>query len=466
MEVFPGPPGHWLFGNVLQLKDGSELEVEMKWSRKYGNAFSIQLGPFDSYVSLHHPDYAKMLVSSSEPKEELTYTFIEDLIGKGLLTLMGEKWAQHRRMVTPGFHYDILKSYIKLTSECAHIMLDKWASHSNTDQAFEMSQHTRLMALDNILRCAFSYKTNCQIEGEENAYTKAIYELTDIINLRIRTFPYHNKLIFDLSPHGFKLRKNRSVIISHTDEVIRKRTEALKEEKEMERVRGKRQLDFLDILLLSRNDSQPCLSDADIRSEVESFMFAGHDTAATALVYTMYCLACNPEHQKKCRDEVMQVLDGKDSFDWEDLSKIPYTTMCIKESIRLYPPVPEIARTLTKPMTFCDGRTLPAGSYVGANVYGIHRNPDVWENPDVFDPLRFLPENVSKRSVYAFLPFSAGPRNCLGQTFAMNELKVVTALTLKRYELIEDPALKPRIAPKLVLKSLNGVHMKIRLIES
>lgn len=114
--------------------------------------------------------------------------------------------------------------------------------------------------------------------SEENAYTKAIYELTDIINLRIRTFPYHNKLIFDLSPHGFKLRKNRSVIISHTgeiqdaetlqdsitmlqqlsmilrfkDEVIRKRTEALKEEKEMERVRGKRQLDFLDILLLSR----------------------------------------------------------------------------------------------------------------------------------------------------------------------------------------------------------------------
>lgn len=117
--------------------------------------------------------------------------------------------------------------------------------------------------------------------SEKNTYTKAMYELTDVINLRIRTFPYHNKLIFNLSPHGFKLRKNRSVIFSHTgeiqdaetlqdaaysitmlqqlsmilrfeDEVIRKRTEALKEEKEMERVRGKRQLDFLDILLLSR----------------------------------------------------------------------------------------------------------------------------------------------------------------------------------------------------------------------
>lgn len=120
-------------------------------------------------------------------------------------------------------------------------------------------------------------------------------------------------------------------------------------------------------------------------------MFAGHDTTASALAFTMYCLACNPEHQKKCRDEVMQVLDSKDSLDWcveivslnfwhspicvcfdfcfvffqrEDLSKIPYTTMCIKESLRLYPPVPEIARTLTKPMTFCDGRSLPAGLFL------------------------------------------------------------------------------------------------------
>ncbi|CAF94625.1 unnamed protein product, partial [Tetraodon nigroviridis] len=150
----------------------------------------------------------------------------------------------------------------------------------------------------------------------------------------------------------------------------------------------------------------------------------------------------------------------------EDLSKIPYTTMCIKESLRLHPPVPGISRKTTKPITFFDGRTLPAGTRIGTSVFGIHRNATVWENPTVFDPLRFLPENASKRSPHAFVPFAAGPRfvnrTALGQTFAMNEIKVVIAMTLKKYELMEEPTMKPKIIPRVVLRSLNGIHIRIK----
>uniref|UniRef100_A0A667Z341 Cytochrome P450, family 4, subfamily T, polypeptide 8 n=1 Tax=Myripristis murdjan TaxID=586833 RepID=A0A667Z341_9TELE len=182
-------------------------------------------------------------------------------------------------------------------------------------------------------------------------------------------------------------------------------------------------------------------------------MFEGHDTTASGISFILYCLACNPEHQQMCRDEIT-----------EDLSKIPYTTMCIKESLRLYPPVPGIARKITKPLTFFDGRTAAAGhcSLVGTSVYGIHRNATVWENPNVFDPLRFLPENVSSRSPHAFVPFSAGPRNCIGQTFAMNEMKVVIALTLRRYQLIEDPDRKGLGADSkpVVLNLESGGHQR------
>ncbi|XP_070767693.1 cytochrome P450 4T8 [Enoplosus armatus] len=465
-EVFPGPPGHWLFGHVLEFKqDGEDLDKIVKWGQQYPYAFPMWFGPFVCFLNIHHPDYVKTILASTEPKDDIAYRFIESWIGDGLLVSKGQKWFRHRRLLTPGFHYDVLKPYVKLMSDSTKTMLDKWESYANTNESFELFEHVSLMTLDSILKCAFSYNSNCQTESGTNGYIKAVYELSHLINLRFRTFPYHNDLIFYLSPHGYRYRKACRVTHSHTEEVIRKRKEALKEEKELDRIQAKRNLDFLDILLFARDEKQQGLSDEDIRAEVDTFMFEGHDTTASGISFILYCLACHPEHQKICRDEIIQALDGKDTMEWEDLSKIPYTTMCIKESLRLYPPVPGMSRKTTKPMTFFDGRTLPAGFNVGTSVYGIHRNAAVWENPDVFDPLRFQPENASRRSPHAFVPFSAGPRNCIGQNFAMNELKVATALTLKRYQLTEDPTWKPKIIPRLVLRSLNGIHIKIKPVD-
>ncbi|XP_022619945.1 cytochrome P450 4B1 [Seriola dumerili] len=466
IEAFPGPPGHWLFGHVLQFKqDGKDFEKIVNWGQEYPYAFPLWFGPFVCFLNIHHPDYVKTILTSTEPKDDLAYRFIESWIGDGLLVSKGQKWFRHRRLLTPGFHYDVLKAYVKLMSDSAKTMLDKWESYATTNESFELFEHVSLMTLDSILKCAFSYSSNCQTESGTNTYIKAVYELSDLINLRFRTFPYHNDLIFYLSPHGFRYRKVCRVAHSHTEEVIRKRKEALKQEKELDNIPAKRNLDFLDILLFARDEKQQGLSDEDLRAEVDTFMFEGHDTTASGISFILYCLSCHPEHQKICRDEIIEALHGKDTMEWEDLNKIPYTTMCIKESLRLYPPVPGMSRKLTKPMTFFDGRTVPEGCHVGTTVFGIHRNAAVWENPDVFDPLRFLPENVSKRSPHAFVPFSAGPRNCIGQNFAMNEMKVVIALTLKRYHLIEDPAWKPKIIPRLVLRSLNGIHIKIKPVE-
>ncbi|XP_005796001.1 cytochrome P450 4B1-like [Xiphophorus maculatus] len=465
-DAFPGPPAHLLFGNVLEFKqDGTDFFKLLKWAESYPYAFPMWFGPSICVLNIHHPDYIKTILASTEPKDKFAYEFIESWIGNGLLVSEGQKWFRHRRLLTPGFHYDVLKPYVKLMSDSAKTMLDKWERYANSKETLELFEHVSLMTLDSILKCAFSCNSNCQTEGGTNAYIKAVYELTNLINLRMRMFPYHSDLIFHLSPHGFRYRKAYKVAYSHTDEVIKRRKEALKEETELGRIQAKRYLDFLDILLFARDENQQGLSDEDLQAEVDTFMFEGHDTTASGISFILYCLACHPEHQKLCRDEICEALQDKDTMEWEDLNKIPYTTMCIKESLRLYPPVPGISRQITKPITFFDGRTLPAGSHIGVSMFATHRNPTVWENPHVFDPLRFLPENVSKRSPHAFVPFSAGPRNCIGQTFAMNELKVVTALTLKRYELIEDPNIKPKMIPRLVLRSLNGIHIKIKPVE-
>ncbi|KAI4894341.1 hypothetical protein NFI96_009829 [Prochilodus magdalenae] len=462
-EQFPGPPAHWLFGNVNDfLQDGTDLDKITKWGEKYPYAFPLWFGPAISILNIHHPAYVKTILASTEPKDDFAYRFLTSWIGEGLLVSAGQRWFRHRRLLTPGFHYDILKPYVKLMADSAKIMLDKWETYAKTKESFELFQHVSLMTLDSIMKCAFSCDSNCQTESGTNTYIKAVYELCDLVNFRFRMFPYHSDIIFYLSPHGYRYRRACRIAHSHTEEVIRKRKEALANEKEQDLTQKKKYFDFLDILLHARDEKQQGLSDEDMRAEVDTFMFEGHDTTACGLAWIMYTLANNPEHQEKCRKEIQQVLKGKDTIDWEDLNKIPYTTMCIKESLRLHPPVPGMARMLTKPMTFFDGRTLPEGT----SVYGIHRNALVWENPHVFDPLRFLPENTAKRSPHAFVPFSAGPRNCIGQNFAMNEMKVVVALTLKKYILIKDPDHTPKMIPRLVLRSINGINLKIRFVEN
>uniref|UniRef100_A0A667YKA1 aromatase n=1 Tax=Myripristis murdjan TaxID=586833 RepID=A0A667YKA1_9TELE len=452
LEAFPGPPAHWLFGHVQEvIKSRTPIKkqccnVTRYKYFQYPFAFQIWFGPFVSFLNIHHPDYVKTLLSTTG-----VY---------GLLVSSGQKWFRNRRLLTPGFHYDILKPYVKLMSDSAKTMLDKWESYAQTSESFELFEHVSLMTLDSIMKCAFSLNSafNVRLSSHfsgTNAYIKAVYDLSFLINLRFRVIPYHNNIIFHLSPHGFRFRKAVKVAHHHTEEVIRKRREELKKETELDRIQAKRNLDFLDILLCARDENQHSLSDEDIRAEVDTFMFEGHDTTASGISFILYCLACNPEHQQMCRDEITYALEGKDTIDWEDLSKIPYTTMCIKESLRLYPPVPGIARKITKPLTFFDGRTAAAG-HCCICVY-----LEIW----VFDPLRFLPENVSSRSPHAFVPFSAGPRNCIGQTFAMNEMKVVIALTLRRYQLIEDPDRKPKVIPSLVLRSLNGIHIKIKPVD-
>ncbi|XP_058244807.1 cytochrome P450 4A6-like isoform X1 [Hemibagrus wyckioides] len=467
LEQFPGPPGHWLLGHATQFKqDGTDLEKIPKWGEQYPFAFPLHFGPDIIYLFVHHPSYVKPILATTGPKD-ISYRFLISWIGEGLLVSAGQKWFCHRRLLTPGFHYDILKPYMNLLADSANIMLDKWEVYAKTGQTFELFQHVSLMTLDSIMKCAFSCQSNCQTESRTNPYIKAVYELCNLVNLRFRVFPYRNDIIFHLSPHGYRYRRACKIAHTHTDEVIRQRREILNNNKKnQDDAQEKRYLDFLDILLCARDEQQQGLSDEAIRAEVDTFMFEGHDTTASGISWIFYSMACNPEHQQKCREEIQQVLMGKDTIEWEDLSKIPYTTMCIKESLRMYPPVPGMGRRLSQPITFFDGRTVPAGQLIGISIYGIHHNPTVWENPKVFDPLRFLPENTAKRSPHAFVPFSAGPRNCIGQNFAMNEMKVAVALTLRKYVLIKDPDHTPKMIPRLVLRSLNGIHLKIKLVEN
>ncbi|KAM9324685.1 uncharacterized protein PAF06_000763 [Gastrophryne carolinensis] len=464
LSPFAGPKRHWLFGNAHEFHgDGKDLDIIMRYAEQYPYAYPLWMGNFYGVLTICHPDYAKSILSRQDPKDNFGYYFLTSWIGKGLLVLSGPKWFQHRRLLTPGFHYDVLKPYVKLTSDCVNVMLDKWERLIPEKKPVELFHHVSLMTLDTIMKCAFGYQSNCQHDSE-SAYIKAVYDLTYLVDYRFGCLPYHSDLIFHLSPHGFRYRRALRTAHQHTDKVIKLRKALLKDETELEKIQQKRHLDFLDILLCAKDENGKGLSDEDLRAEVDTFMFEGHDTTASGISWALYCMAKYPEHQEKCREEIREVLGDRNFVQWEDLNKLPYTTMCLKESMRLYPPVPGVARELTSPITFCDGRSLPKGSQVLLSIFTINRCSSIWEDPEVFDPLRFSPENSSHRHSHAFLPFSAGSRNCIGQNFAMNEMKVALALTLQRFELHPDPDNDPLILPQLVLRSLNGIYLNLKKI--
>ncbi|XP_068095126.1 cytochrome P450 4B1-like [Hyperolius riggenbachi] len=461
---FPGPETHWLYGNAHEFKqDGQDLDNVARHARRFGYGYPMWLGKFFASLIICHPDYAKAILTRQDPKDNFAYYFITPWIGKGLLVLSGQKWFQHRRLLTPGFHYDVLKPYVKVMSDCANVMLDKWERMTSDTKPVELFHHVSLMTLDSIMKCAFSYESNCQLNSESK-YIKAVYELSYLVDHRFRCFPYHNDFIFSLSPHGFRFRRALRIAHEHTKNVVKQRKESLRQETELEKIQQKRHLDFLDILLCAKDENGRGLSDEDLRAEVDTFMFEGHDTTASGISWILYCMAKYPEHQEKCREEIREILGDRDTVDWEDLGKMPYCTMCIKEAMRLYPPVPGVARELMSPITFPDGRSLPKGTVVLLSIYCLNRCPSIWEDPEVYDPFRFSPESTSSRHSYAFIPFSAGSRNCIGQNFAMNEMKVALALTLKRFDLRSDPTKEPKKVPQLVLRSVNGVNIYLKKI--
>ncbi|OWK11750.1 hypothetical protein Celaphus_00003044 [Cervus elaphus hippelaphus] len=267
----------------------------------------------------------------------------------------------------------------------------------------DMFEHISLMTLDSLQKCVFSYDSNCQ------EWMMEMFK--DCLRLDSGAF--------------------RAGVI-------------------------------LGILLSLQDEDGKGLSDEDIRAEADTFMFEGHDTTASGLSWILYNLAKHPEYQERCRQEVQELLkDGEPkNIEWDDLAQLPFLTMCIKESLRLHPPVTVISRRCTQDTVLPDGRVIPKGVICLISIFGTHHNPTVWPDPEVFDPFRFDPENIKGRSPVAFVPFSAGPRNCIGQTFAMTEMKVVLALTLLRFRVLPDKE-EPRRKPELILRAEGGLWLRV-----
>ncbi|XP_060071025.1 cytochrome P450 4A2-like [Ylistrum balloti] len=221
----------------------------------------------------------------------------------------------------------------------------------------------------------------------------------------------------------------------------------------------KRRRDFLDILLTARDEHGIGLTDREVRDEVDTFLFEGHDTTASSLSWAIYSLSKNPEEQEKVYEEVKRVLGDRTDVDWSDIKEFSQLTLFLKESMRMFSPVPSVGRITTKEIDL-DGLKVPANMEIYVLIYALNHRQDIWGDPERFRPDRF--SNDAEKDPYSYVPFSAGPRNCVGQHFALDEQKVALAKLLQRFKVLPDPDHQPEIDLDLVLRSTNGIRIKLQ----
>ncbi|XP_022102018.1 cytochrome P450 4F12-like [Acanthaster planci] len=469
IKKLPSPPGaHWLAGHQKQSPFSPGLQWQRDTVAAFPRAYTLWRG-FIPIPVLVHPDTLKSLLASPTGSVKSSfYSLFRDWVGEGLAVANGAKWKRNRRLLTGSFHLDTLRTYVPAYNDCAEVLLGKLNRLAAEGKPMRTDHELGLCTFDAILRTACSHQSHCQLEDKKKNGDLDFLSATKILVSTVQERKTGSPLL--VNPWLFRLSSlypdwKRACQYVHriADELIEKRKKEISEKAEGGDPFVKPR-DFLDTLILACDTDGKGLTVQEMTDEVNIFLFAGHETTATTTTWLLYNLARYPEHQTKVREEVDKILEKRDSdrINSEDLSHMEYMSLVIKETLRMYPPAVLLSRTLTAPYDV-DGVILPPGTLVAFNTYQLHHNPTVWgEDHMDFKPSRFLPENFTKMDPFSYVPFSAGPRNCIGQHFAYNQIKVLVGRILRQFRLsLVDGEPEPVPHLTIALKPLHEVMIAL-----
>jgi cytochrome P450 family 4 len=467
-ENFPNPPTVPILGNARDFRSGPAFFKSIhEYTRKYGNMVHIKIGRIGHVLLASDYKFLEFLLSHNKLlTKSINLKFLEPWIGTGLVTANGgPKWKTHRRLITPAFHFKILEQFVDIFENAGNILIQKLSKESG-EKSVDIYPYVTRCTLDVICETAMGTKVDVQ-NSETSLYFHSVKEMCRIFLARTTSILKRYDSIFRFTKDYEIQKKSVEVLHGYTKSVINSKRKELEETRkegnysDVDDLGRKKKKVFLDLILEATVDGQS-LSDEEIREEVDTFMFGGHDTTATATSFILYCLAQNKDVQDKVLEEQEQIFGGEKcpKVTYTNLQEMKYLENVIKEGLRLYSPVPLFGRQIDQDVEY-DGKIIPNGVGVIVFSHGIHMNPEYYPNPEKFDPSRF--DNVEGKQPFAFIPFSAGPRNCIGQKYAMLEIKCLLSKIVRNFEL--SPAF-PRhemiLAPETVLKSLNGVKIGIK----
>ncbi len=374
--------------------------------RRYGDCFTISMPFGPPYVLFTTPAAVREIFTGDDDELRAgeANVVLRPLLGvNSVLFLDGDRHARERRLMLPPFHGERMLAYADAMRGITDDALDGWP----VGRPFPVHPEMQAITLEIILRTVFGLE----------AGTLAV--LRDLLRRWIASalnplllWPRLQVDFGRVSPWGRLVRLKREIDALLLAEIARRR----------EAGAGER-ADVLSLLLAARDEDGRPMRDEELLDEMITLLVAGHETTATALAWTFHHLLANPDVLEACRAEARASSGG--------FAQLPLLDAVVKETLRLNPVITEVGRRLTRPMRI-GGRDIPAGVAVGPCIYLVHRRPDVWPDPERFDPARFV---GTRPSPYEFLPFGGGARRCLGMAFALYEMKVVLATVLARAEL-------------------------------
>lgn len=383
-----------------------------------------------TWVASHPDDVKHVLVTNHRNYTKgVGIDRVRLLLGNGIMTSEGEFWRRQRRMMQPAFHRRVVERFASIVREENESLGAEWSAAARSSGGVNVTLSASRLALRVILRALFDYDLRQLVPDLDHNPFAAI--LQDAC--RDTRFAYQFR----------QLARDVRALVA------------------VRRGRQQERFDLLQLLLDARDaDTGEAMSDAEVVDEVMTLVVAGHETTASTLNWTWWLLATHPMVAMRVGEEQCAVGDlGHASY--ADLIRLPYTRQVVDESMRLYPPGWLLTRRSIGPDTL-GGHAVPAGTDVFISPYLVHRHPRHWRLPETFDPGHFDPPQVEARHAFAYIPFAAGPRHCIGQNFALYEILLHFNYAVRRFQLTEPQPARPPLEARINLRTASDVHMRIQ----
>ncbi|XP_023305870.2 cytochrome P450 4p1-like [Lucilia cuprina] len=467
-NIAPPLPGRTIFGNTFDVA-GYDYVATFKYARQ--NA-ELMKKTFTQHVlgktilNVIDADLWEIIATDTKLiKKGFVYDFLEPALGEGLLISTDQKWHARRKMLTPAFHFNILGQFEEIFKEESQKFV-KELENLNTDEVL-LDEVIPKLTLNVVCETALGVKLDNCLNGDEYRESFKVFE--ECFNKRVNTPHLLVDFIYKLLEEH-KYTPAIKIVHDFSSDIIKKRRQLFQEElnKQVEEQSiendnfdfKKKRYAMLDTLL--RAEKEGLIDHAGICEEVDTFMFEGFDTTSMGLTFSLMNLSLYPEMQERCYQEIIDNIDDFDNLDISKLNNLKYMECFLKETMRLYPSVPVIMREAVQETHLANGLILPANTFISIHIFDIHRNPKHFENPNTFDPDRFTPEKSAGRHPYAFSPFSAGQRNCIGQKFAMLEMKTLLVHVIHKFKLLPlvDPD-KFEFKTGIIIRTKDEVKVKL-----
>lgn len=416
--VPPGPSSWPFLGNLPDVRAAGDMPayLDRLW-RTHGDTFRIKLLGTNAVV-VTHPEGLKQVLSTRRDRyiKGTIYDGVRNLLGQGLVTLEGDAWKARRTLAQPAFHRQSLAKLTAIMARTGARSLDELAARVGNGPT-EIDAHREMvkLTLDVVLAALLGGDLLRSADVSYEALGASLELMSDRANGLVLPawFP---------TPRNIRFRR-----------VLRELDTAMYSLIARARLRGEDDGSLLWMILSAIDaDTGKPLADHDVRAEVFTLFLAGHETTALTLTWMFAFLDGRPEILERMRAEVDAVLGGREPT-FEDVPKLPYLRQVVEEALRLRPPAPMVARNVVQDDEI-DGYRVKSGDVVFPFFWGTHRHPAFWPDPERFDPDRFAPERSKDRHSWSFIPFSGGPRTCIGNSFALVEASILVAQMLNRFD--------------------------------